>query len=167
MESLTLAPVTMKKLHDRERNITNRMFWPKNHDITHKQSRILVHKDKTFLEPTFHFKDPRETWQLVKALNTDILPISRVWPEDWTGLALQRILINYRWLSNCAKLKPVQVSLLTSFINQVFSLNTSNGREVVKPPLMYKETEDTMSEIIWTKRIKKSSNYWGRDPYAS
>ena len=90
--SLTLAPVTMKKLHDRERNITNRVFWPKNQDITHKQSRILVHKDNTFLEPTLHFK----------ALNTYILPLSRVWPEDWTDLALQCILINYQWLSNCA-----------------------------------------------------------------
>ena len=72
----------------------------------------------------------------MKALNTDILPISRVWPEDWTGLALKRILINYRWLSNCGKLKPVQVSLLTSFSNQVFSLNTSNGREVRETSLV-------------------------------
>ena len=61
----------------------------------------------------------RETWELVEALNTYTLALHRVWPEDWTGLALQRILINYRWLSNCGKLKSLQVSLLTGFINQV------------------------------------------------
>ena len=33
--------------------------------------------------------------------------------------------------------------------------------------MMYKETEDTMSKIIWTKGIKKSSNCGGRDHYAS
>ena len=61
MGSLTLAPVTIKKLHDRGSDITIRMFWLKNHDVTQKQSRISVHKDNTFLEPTLDFKDPRET----------------------------------------------------------------------------------------------------------
>ena len=166
MGSLTLAQVTIKKLHDRGSNITIRMFWPKNRDVMTKQTRILVHKDNTFLEPTLDFKDPRETWQLMEALNTYTLALSRVWPEDWTGLALQRILINYRWLSNCGKLKSVQVSLLTSFINQVFSLNASNRRDG-KTPLKYKEIEDTMSEIIWIKGIEKSANCGGRDSYAS
>jgi hypothetical protein len=58
------------------------------------------------------------------------------------------------------------VSLLTGFINQVFSLNAANGRDC-KQPLTYKEIEDTMSEMIWTKGLKKSANCGGRDPYAS
>ena len=66
---------------------------------------------------------------------------------------MQRILINYRWLSNCGKLKSVPVNLLTGFINQVFSLNAANGRDT-KPPLTYKEIEDTMSEMIWTKGLE-------------
>ena len=166
MGSITLAPVTIKKLHDRGSELTIRMFWPKNHDVTTRQTRISVKKDNTYLEPTLDFKDPRETWELVEALNTYALALHRIWPEDWTGLALQRILINYRWLSNCGKLKTVQVNLLTGFINQVFSLNAANGRDA-KPPLSYKEIEDTMSEMIWTKGLEKSANCGGRDPYAS
>ena len=157
MDSLTLAPVTIKKLHDRGSDITICMFWPKNHDVMTKQTRISAHKDNTFLEPTLDFKDPTETWELVEALNIYTLALHRVWPEDWTGLALQRILINYRWLSNYVKLKSVQVNLLTRFINQVFSLNASNGRDG-KPPLTYKEIEDTMSEMIRTKGLKKRTN---------
>ena len=166
MGSITIAPVTIKKLHDRGSEITIRMFWPKNHDVTTRQTRISVKKDNSYLEPTLDFKDPRETWELVEALNTYTLALHRVWPEDWTGLALQRILINYRWLSNCGKLKTVQVNLLTGFINQVFSLNAANGRDA-KPPLSYKEIEDTMDEMIWTKGLDKSTNCGGRDPYAS
>ena len=166
MGSLILAPVTIKKLHDRGSELTIRMFWPKNHDVHFRQTRISMKKDNSFLEPTLDFKDPRETWELVEALNSYTLALHRVWPEDWTGLALQRILINYRWLSNCGKLKTVQVSLLTGFINQVFSLNAANGRDA-KPPLSYKEIEDTMSEMIWTKGLEKSANCGGRDPYAS
>ena len=158
MDSLTLAPVTIKKLHDRGSDITICMFWPKNHDVMTKQTRILAHKDNTFLEPTLDFKDPRETWELVEALNTYTLALHRVWPEDWTGLALQRILISYWWLSNCGKLKSVQVNLLMGFINQVFSLNAANGRDT-KPPLTYKEIEDTMSEMIRTKGLKKSMGH--------
>ena len=166
MGSITMAPVTIKKLHDRGSELTIRMFWPKNHDVTTRQTRISVKKDNSYLEPTFDFKDPRETWELVEALNTYTLALHRIWPEDWTGLALQRILINYRWLSNCGKLKTVQVNLLTGFINQVFALNAANGRDA-KPPLSYREIEDTMNEMIWTKGLEKSSNCGGRDPYAS
>ena len=157
---------TIKKLHDRGSELTIRMFWPKNHDVTTRQTRISVKKDNSYLEPTLDFKDPRETWELVEALNSYTLALHRVWPEDWTGFALQRILINYRWLSNCGKLKTVQVNLLTGFINQVFSLNAANGRDT-KTPLSYKEIEDTMSEMIWTKGLEKSANCGGRDPYAS
>ena len=166
MGSLTLAPVTIKKLHDRGSELTIRMFWPKNHDVITRQTRIVVNKYNTYLEPTLDFKDPRETWELVVALNTYTLALHRVWPEDWTGLALQRILINYRWLSNCGKLKSVQVNLLKGFINQVLSLHAANGRDT-KPPLTYKEIKDTMSKMIWTKGLEKSQNCGGRDPYAS
>ena len=81
-----------------------------------------------------------------------------------SGLA--RRLINYRWLANCGKTKSIQMQLLTNFVNQVFSLNAANGR-VAKPPLTYKEIEDVMSEMVWTRGIKKSSNCGGKDPYAS
>ena len=160
MGALTLAPVTIKKLHNRGSELTIRMFWSKNHDVRSRQTRISVNKDNTYLEPTLDFKDPRETWELVEALNTPTLALHRVWPEDWTGMALQRILINYRWLSDCGKRKSVQVNLLTGFINQVFSLNAANGRDT-KPPLTNKEIEDTMSEMIWTKGLKKTANCGG------
>ena len=166
MGSLTIAPVTIKKLHDRGSDITIKMFWPRNHDVVTKSSRISINKDNSFLEPALDFKNPRETWEFVEALHTYTLVLHRVWPEDWTGLALMRILINYRWLSNCGKSKSTQMQLLTNFVNQVFSLNAANGR-ITKPPLTYKEIEDVMSEMVWTRGIEKSINCAGKDPYAS
>ena len=94
MGALTLAPVSIKKLHDRGSELTIRMFWHKNHDVRQRTARISMNKDNTYLEPTLDFKDMRETWEIVEALHTYTLALHRVWPEDWTGLALQRILIN-------------------------------------------------------------------------
>ena len=82
MGSLTIAPVTIKKLHDRGSNITIKMFWPRNHDIVTKQSRILINKDKSFLEPALDLKSPRETWEFVEALHTYTVVLHRVSPED-------------------------------------------------------------------------------------
>ena len=142
------------------------MFLPLNHGVVTKQSRILINKDNSFLEPALDFKSPRETWEFVGALHTYTLVLHRVWPEDWTGLALRRILINYRWLSNCRKSKSTHMQLLTNFVNQVFSLNAANGR-ITRPPLTYKEIEDVMSQMVWTRGIEKSSSCAGKDPYAS
>ena len=87
---------------------------------SHQESQgIAIAKNNSILEPALDLKDPKKTCQVMDALNSYILALARVWPEDWTGLALRRILVNYRWLANCGKTKAVQVALLTSFINQV------------------------------------------------
>ena len=51
--------------------------------------------------------------------------LARVWPEDWTGHALQRILTQYRWIANCGKGKASQVRLLIDFINHVLAENSN------------------------------------------
>ena len=61
MGALTLAPVTIKKLHDRGSELTIRMFWHTNHDVRQRTARISMNKDNTYLEPTLDFKDMRET----------------------------------------------------------------------------------------------------------
>ena len=70
MGSLTIAPIAIKKLHDRGSDITIKIFWPRNHDVVHKQSRISINKDNSFLKPALDFKSPRETWEFVEALHT-------------------------------------------------------------------------------------------------
>ena len=71
-----------------------------------------------------------------------------------------RILINYWWLANCGKSKSTQMQLLKNFVNQVFSLNAANGR-ITKAPMTKKEIKAAMSEMVWTRGIKKSSNCAG------
>ena len=115
MGALTLAPVTIKKLPDRGSELTVRMFWPKNHDVRQRQRRISVNKDNTYLEPTLDFKDPRETWELVEALNTYTLALHRVWPEDWTGLALQR--------DTSPKWCPVTINYLLFSLSRILLLS--------------------------------------------
>ena len=94
------------------------------------------------------------TWQIVEALNTYTLVLSRVWPEDLTGQALERILVQYRWLANCVKSRATQGTLLLGFINQVLSTNASRGRSI-RPPLSYKQIEECLTDRIWNKGIDK------------
>ena len=75
------------------------------------------------------------------------MALSRVWPDDWTGHALQRILTSYRWIANCGKPKAVQVKVLIDFINNVLAMNATNGIHL-KPPATYLKIEEAMSNWI-------------------
>ena len=92
------------------------------------------------------------------------MALARVWPDNWTGHALQRILTTYRWIANCGKAKTVQVHVLIDFINHVLALNATNGR-LLKPPLTYLKIEEAMSNRIWS--INREACQTGRDPYSS
>ena len=138
-----------------------------NHDVSTRAALIMINeRNNSFVEPTMDCKDPRETWQVIDALNTYTLALSAVWPEDWTGQALQCIMTNYRWLANCGKSKSTQVNLVLSFINHVLGTNALRGRSS-RPPLTYKQIEDALAERVWTKGVDKHQCSAGRDPYAS
>ena len=94
------------------------------------------------------------------------MALSRVWPDDWMGHALQRILTSYRWIANCGKPKVVQVKVLIEFINNVLAMNATNGRHL-KPPATYLKIEEAMSNRIWSRGINRESCQTGRDPYSS
>ena len=94
------------------------------------------------------------------------MALARVWPDDWTGHALQRILTLYRWIANCGKAKAVQVRILINFINHVLAENATNGRNL-KPPLTYQKIEEAMANRIWSKGINREACQTGRDPYSS
>ena len=131
MGTLSIAPVTIKKLHKMGSELTIKMFRPNTHNVSSKNTRIAFGKDNSFLEPSMDSKYPRETWQVVNGLNTYTLVVNRVWPEDWIGLALQHILVIYRWLANCGKSK-------------VLYLNASRRRSS-RHPFTYKEIKECMS----------------------
>ena len=84
----------------------------------------------------------------------------------WTGHALTKILIHYRWMANCGKAKTVQVKFLTRFINYVFIENSVRGRSL-KAPLTYKEIEDVMEVVAVWYEVDKNLCIGGKDPYAS
>ena len=86
-----------------------------------------------FVRETLNYREPTETWQIVEALQMYIMCLSRVWPKDWTGHALQSILTKYRWIANCGKQKPAQVKILIDFINNVLSTNATNSRQHKQP----------------------------------
>ena len=103
---------------------------------------------------------------MVEALQTYTMALARVWPEDWKGHALQRILVQYRWLSGSGTAKAVQVRLLLSFINHVLTTKASRGRSL-KPPMTFKQIEDAMADRIWNKAVDKHLCQTEKDPYAS
>ena len=92
--------------------------------------------------------------------------LSRVWPDDWTGHALQSILTKYRWIANCGKPKAAQVKILIDFINNVLSTNATYGRQY-KQPATYVKIEEAMANRIWSRGINQESCQTGRDPWSS
>ena len=94
------------------------------------------------------------------------MALARVWPDDWTGHALQRILTLYRWIANCGKAKAVQVRILINFINHVLAENATNGRHL-KPPLTYQKIKEAMANRIGSKGINSEACQTGREPYSS
>ena len=92
--------------------------------------------------------------------------LARVWPEDWTGHALQSILTKYRWIANCGKAKAVQVKILIDFINNVLSTNATYGRQN-RQPATYAKIEEVMANRIWSRGINREMCQTGRDPWSS
>ena len=167
MGSLTISHATVKRMHNRGSILTIKMFLPSNFDVQSRASRIMYNaKQKDFTHETLDFKEATETWQIVEALQAYTMALARVWPEDWTGHALQRILTQHRWLANCGKAKASQVKILIGFINHVLAENANKGRQM-KQPISYLKIEEAMSDRIWSRGISKSACQTGRDPYSS
>ena len=77
------------------------MFLPINHDVSSREAKISYKgTDGDFVRETLNYREPTETWQIVEALQMYTMCLSRVWPKDWTGHALQSILTKYRWTAN-------------------------------------------------------------------
>ena len=154
-------------MHDRGSILTLKMFWPLNHDVQSRNARISFHgKQGDFTRETLDYREPTETWQVVEALQVYTMAMARVWPEDWTGHALQRILTTYRWIAKCGRAKASKVRLLIDFINHVLAENATNGRHH-KPPLTYQKIKEAMANRIWSRGISREACQTGRDPYSS
>ena len=91
-------------MHNKGSILTLKMFWPVNHDVQSRNAKISFNEKKgNFIRETLDYREPTETWQIVEALQIYTMAQSRVWPDNWTGHALQRILTSYRWIVNWAK----------------------------------------------------------------
>ena len=167
MGVIEVAPVIIKKLHDRGAELQIKMFSPINVDVACRSGRFHMSEDGESVSIKSHdFKPVLQTWQVVEALTTYTLCLHRVWPEDWTGLALTRILNHYRWLAPSGRAKVEQVKLITNFIDTVFTKNAARGREN-KAPYSFKEIEQVMETIVWSKNVDKASCLGTNDPFAS
>ena len=167
MGSLAVENVLIKEMRNCGAKLTLKMFWLVNHDMQSRACWIIFNQtDHRLKEPTFDFKEPREAWQVVEALNIYTLCLLHVRPEDWAGHALQRILIQDRWLSGCNKSRATQATIMVAFINQVLSTNASRGRSM-RAPLSYKQIEDVLAERMWKRGVIKAKCSGGRNPCAS
>lgn len=167
MGVIKVAPVIIKKLHDRGLKIQIRMFSPINVDVACRSGRFHMSEDGESVSIKSHdFKPVLQAWQLVDALTTYTLCLHQVWPEDWTGLALTKILNHYRWLATSGRTKAEQVKLITNFIDTVFTKNAARGREN-KIPYSLKEIEQVMETVVWGHSVDKAACIGTTDPFAS
>ena len=140
-------------MHDRGAILTIKMFLPTNHNVSSKEAKISYKgTDGDFVRETLNYREPTETWQIVEALQVYTMCLSRVWTEDWTGQALQSILIKYRWIANCGKPKAAQVKILIDFINNVLSTNATYDRQH-KQPATYSKIKEVIANRIWSRGI--------------
>ena len=164
---IEVAPATIRKLHDRGQELQIKMFSPLNVDVACRSGRFHMSEDGESVSiKALDFKPILHTWQLVEALTTYTLCLHRVWPEDWTGLALTKVLNHYRWLAPSGRSRAEQVKILSTFINTVFTQNASRGR-ACKAPYTLKEIEEVMDKTVWCKGIDKAACLGASDPFAS
>ena len=154
-------------MHDRGAILTIKRFLPMNHCVSSREAKISCKgTDGDFVRETLNYREPTETWQIVEAFQMYTMCLSRLWPEDWTGHALQNILIKYRWIANCAKPKAAPVKILIDFINYVLTTNaTYSGQH--RQPSTYAKIEEVMENRIWSRGINRESCQTGRDPWSS
>ena len=116
-----VSDVTERNLHDRKNVLSIKMFMAENVSVANKPMVKHTGPDGS-MKTDFDWVNPYNISQVQEALATYTLIAHSVWPQDPTGMMMQKVLAKYRWFSACDNM-TARVKALTAFINGVLRIN--------------------------------------------
>ena len=167
--TLSLSPVVIRTMHDRGRDLKLSMFIHLNQDVSVRSGRVSNvakgDRDHVIFEH-YDWKEAETVQSVAEAALSYLIALSRIWPEDWSGMVLLKTLIRYKYLANANVPTKTQLFVLTSFTNSFFGLCATAGRDL-KPPPVWREAEALMHEVLDKNHIDHTQCRTGRDPYVA
>lgn len=163
--TIALSPVVIKKMHDRGMDLKLAMFFHKNQDIAVRSGKWRKIGDgREAMHESFDWKEPDSTQAVAEAVLNYTIALWRIWPEDWSGMVLLKILVRFKYLANAKTSKKGQLNLLSMFVDAFFGRCAAAGREH-KPPPTWREGEALMLEHLHSNNQDVASVRAGKDPY--
>ena len=165
--TVSVSPLTVLKLHDRGATLKIAMFISKNQDVQSRSGTIEVDsaKRKAFVE-NYNWKEPENAQAIAEAVLVFTIALWRIWPEDWSGLVLLKVLTRFKYLQNLPIPKKQQIQMLQSFLNAYFAIRAAAGVDC-RPPPVYKEVEHLLIEHLEQNQFYEREARGGKPLYAT
>ena len=163
--TISISPVVIKRMHDRGLDLKLSMFLQKNQDVAVRAGKWRKIGDgRDAVHESFDWKEPDNTQAVAEAVLNYLIALWRIWPEDWSALVLNKVLVRFKYLCNARASKKQQLNLLSQFADAFFGLCAAAGREH-KPPPVWRDAEALMCEHLQANNQDATSVRAGIDPY--
>ena len=163
--TIMLSPVVVKKMHDRGLDLKLAMFIHKNQDVAVRPGKWRkLGEGRDAVHESHDWKEPENTQAVADGVLNYLIALWRIWPEDWSGLVLSKVLLKFKYLSNVKSSKKGQLNMLSHFVDAFLGLCAAAGREH-KPPPVYREAESLMIEHLHANNQDAASVRGGSDLY--
>jgi len=125
---------TVVRLHNRHHPITVEMLYKANVGKEQKKG-------------SEDWSEPVEVKQIQEALLNYTAVMHHLWPMDYTGLVIQRVLIEARWGEIAGQDDKLRVQLLKRFFNE--TMRDNSGRAVRgEPPMEYEDAKARWMRVV-------------------
>ena len=164
--TITIAPVVIRNMHDRGKDLKIAMFLHTNADVSIREGKFrrVGESGREVMHEMFEWREPESTQSIAEAVLAYTICLWRIWEEDWSGLVLMKIMTRYKYLANAKVTKKMQISLVSQYINSFFGLCAAAGRDL-KPPPKWRDAEQLMIEHLDKNNLDQTLCKTGRDPY--
>ena len=129
-----VSETTVVRMHDRRVPITLDMLYKAN------AFKEIKPEQEQWLEPT-------EVRHLQEAILNYVVVLWAIWPFDYAGFVIQRVLVESNWGRAAGEAERQRVALIRRFFDEVARENS--GRAVRgQPPLVYEETKAKWTRVL-------------------
>ena len=163
---IAISPVVIKNMHDRGKDLQIKMFLHTNQDVSVREGKFKkVGEGREVMHEMYEWREPETTQHLAEAVLAYAMALWRIWPEDWSGYVLLKMMTRYKYLCNAKVTAKQRVTLVSSYINAFFSLCAAAGR-ALQPPPKWRVAENLMLEHLDKNNLDSVQCRTGRDPYS-
>ena len=163
--TIMLSPIVVKKMHDRGLDLKLAMFIHKNQDVSVRAAKWRkVGEGRDAIQESHDWKDPENAQAVADGVLNYMIALWRIWPEDWSGLVLCKVLLRFKYLANVKASKKGQLNMLTHFVDAFLGLCAAAGREH-RPPPIYSDAESLMLEHLHANNQDAAAVRGGQDLY--